>query len=281
MRIDRRIAAGLIAVTGFLVGCSPADAEGGRTVVASLYPLAFAAERIAGPGWEVIDLTPPGTEAHDVELSLQDRAAIEDADVVVYLGPVDFQPQIEQAVEETDARVVAVWDAGPSDDGSATIDPHAWLDPVLFAGMVDRIGDALDRPVAAGRLRAELDELDRRYRDGLANCEADTMVVSHEAFGYLARRYGLDQVGLAGLEPEGEPTAAALREAAAVLAEADAGAVFSEAGEEARRIAETVAADAGVAALPLSTLESRPPSGDYLTAMEANLGSLREGLRCA
>jgi zinc transport system substrate-binding protein len=275
-----RVTAGLIAATGLLLGCSPADAEGERTVVASLYPLAFAAERIAGPGWAVIDLTPPGTEAHDVELSLEDRAAIEEADVVLYLGPLDFQPQIERAVLETDARVVAAWDTGAGGEDGATLDPHAWLDPVLFAGMVDRIGKALGQPAAAERLRGELEELDGRYRNGLADCDARTMVVSHEAFGYLARRYGLEQVGLAGLEPEGEPTATALREAATVLAETDAGAVFYEAGEEARRIAGTVAEDAGVAALPLSTLESRPPSGDYVTAMDANLDSLREGLGC-
>lgn len=259
-------------------GCSSAGARG-RTVVASVYPLAFAAQRMAGPGWQVIDLTPPGTEAHDVELSLEDRAAIEDADFVLFLGDIGFQPQVERATDEADGLVVAVWDRPPGTGG--TVDPHAWLDPVLFAGMVHRIGDDLGRPGAASRLQAELARLDARYREGLATCRFHTLVVSHGAFGYLADRYGLRQVGLAGLEPEGEPTAAALERAAAVLSGTEAGAVFYEAGEEARRIADTVAADAGVPALPLSTLEAQPPSGDYLSVMRDNLDSLRRGLECA
>ncbi|MGH2738543.1 MAG: metal ABC transporter substrate-binding protein, partial [Actinomycetota bacterium] len=104
--------------------------------------------------------------------------------------------------------------------------------------------------------------------------------VSHEAFNYILGRYGLRQFGLAGLEPEAEPTLGRLAMAEALLAREEAGAVFFETGGEAERIARTVAEDAGVPALPLSTLESRPPSGDYLSVMEDNLASLRRGLGC-
>ncbi|MGH2711795.1 MAG: metal ABC transporter substrate-binding protein, partial [Actinomycetota bacterium] len=126
----------------------------------------------------------------------------------------------------------------------------------------------------------DVGELDQRFEAGLSDCETKEMIVSHEAFGYLADRYGLTQVGLAGLEPEGEPTAAALQQAVDLLRAGDAKAVFYEASEEARRIAEAVASDAGVQALPLNTLESEPSQGDYLTTMEENLASLREGLVC-
>jgi zinc transport system substrate-binding protein len=269
----------LVAAALLATACSEAGA-GQRTVVASIYPLAFAADRIVGPGWEVIDLTPPGTEAHDVELTLEDRAAIEDADVVLHLGVPGFQPQVDRAVQDSTGDAVAVWDRRPPPASEGVVDPHAWLDPVRFAGMVGRIGSALGRPGATADLRADLEALDVRYREGLADCRSHTLVVSHEAFGYLANRYGLEQVGLAGLEPEGEPTADALREAAEALAAAGGGAVFYEAGEEARRIAETVASDAGVPALPLATLESAPPAGDYLSVMDDNLESLRRGLGC-
>jgi len=259
-------------------GCSPGNKA--RTVVASFYPLAFAAERVAGSGWDVIDLTPPGTEAHDVELSLGDRSAIQDADVVLYLGDIGFQPQVEEAVQEAEGRVVAVWDADSRPSVDATIDPHVWLDPRHFAGMIGRIGTALAREDAAEVIREQLHELDARYRAGLEDCRSRTMVVTHEAFGYLARAYGLEQIGLTGLSPEAEPTVERLGEAGAALADGRATAVFYEADDEARRIAESVAADFGVPALPLGTLESEPPSGDYLSVMEDNLGSLRRGLQC-
>jgi zinc transport system substrate-binding protein len=283
-----------LAITALVAaGCSAAGEAGeDRTVVASIYPLAFAARQISGPGWSVIDLTPPGTEAHDVELSLEDRAAIEDADIMLYLGDIGFQPQVERAVDEATGEVVRATEGldlleGHEED--EPVDPHVWLDPVTFAAMVDRAADGMSRADTDGadgyRSRAaglvsDLEDLDGRYRGGLSGCRSDTIVVSHEAFGYLAARYGLEQVGLAGLEPEGEPTVAALEEAGATLRAGDARAVFYEAGNEARRIAETVAADAGVLALPLSTLESEPPTGDYLTVMDDNLASLRRGLGC-
>ena len=272
-------------------------------MVASFYPLAYAVERVAGPDWEVIDLTPPGTEAHDVELSLEDRAAIEDADVLLYLGDIGFQPQVEEAVPQASGRVIPVADGIPlaepiPEDGEEeeeeghveeTADPHAWLDPALFAVMVDRVADGLaaadpqgaegyrDRAAA---LRADLQALDHTYREQLDACATDVMVVSHEAFGYLAEAYGLRQIGLTGLSPEAEPTLQRLGEAGTALESGAADAVFYEAGGEARRIAESVAADFEVPALPLGTLESEPPSGDYLKEMEENLESLREGLRC-
>ena len=281
-------------------GCSPGNKA--RTVVASFYPLAFAAERVAGSDWDVIDLTPPGTEAHDVELSLGDRSAIQDADVVLYLGDIGFQPQVEEALTEVGGQVVAVTegiplaaiseeepDEGEEDHAEETADPHAWLDPALFATMVERVADGLATADADGiagfreratGLRDELETLDERYRQLLGGCASSTMVVSHEAFGYLARAYGLEQIGLTGLSPEAEPTVERLGEAGAALADGRATAVFYEADDEARRIAESVAADFGVPALPLGTLESEPPSGDYLSVMEDNLGSLRRGLEC-
>src|ERR687892_400744 len=262
----RRAGAVLVAVlvAALAAGCSASgDAP---SAVASFYPLAYAAERVAGPGWRVVDLTPPGTEAHDVELSLEDRAAVDEADVLLYLGDIGFQPQVEEAA-----------------------DPHAWLDPRLFAVMVDRVADGLAAADVEGSdgfreraadLRAELEALDNAYRDQLEGCRADVMVVSHEAFGYLAEAYGLRQIGLTGLSPEAEPTIERLGEAGAALESGEAGAGFFEAGGGARRIAESVASDFGVPALPLGTLESEPPSGGYLSVMEDNLESLREGLGC-
>ena len=302
----------VLVLAVLIPGCGggAGSSEGGRTAVASVYPLAFAAQWVGGPGWEVIDLTPPGGEAHDVELTLEDRAAIASADLVVHLGDVGFQPQVEDAVAEAGGQVVAATEGVPLHEaeehaheteggdedqdaeeppGEEAVDPHVWLDPVLFARMVERIAEgfaavdpdgAEEYRIRAADLGAALHHRDARYRTTLDGCRLETMVVSHEAFGYLAERYGLHQVGLAGLVPEGEPTVEALSEAAGLLRDEGAGAVFYEEGGEARRLAEQVAADAAVPALPLLTLEAAPVEGGYLSAMEANLDSLREGLGC-
>ena len=252
-------------------------------MVAALYPLAFAAEEVGGLGPEVIDLTPPGSEAHDVEVSFEDRTALESAGLVLYLGDIGFQPQIERAVEDAAGEVVV---AAEGIDGE---DPHVWLDPVAFAETADRVAEGyanVDPDNADGyhsraaELRGRLEAIDERYRTTLDDCRLGTLLVTHEAFGYLAQRYGLEQAGLAGLSPEGEPTAAALAEAEALVRDGRVEAVFYEETEEGRRIAEAVGDDLGISALPLATLESRPAEGDYLTVMEANLVSLAEGLGC-
>jgi zinc transport system substrate-binding protein len=267
-------AVGLAILAVGMAGCSASDQE--RTVVASFYPLAYVAERVAGPGWRVVDLTPPGTEAHDVELTLRDRSDIQEADAVLYLGDVGFQPQVEEAVMDARGRVLAVANfVGPD----ASADPHIWLEPGIMIRVTEAVASAIPGASPEG-LQQDLADLWERYRSGLADCRSRIMIVSHEAFGYLTDAFALEQIGLTGLSPEAEPSVERLGAAEAALADGRATAVFFEANDEARRIAESVAADFGVPALPLSTLESRPPSGDYLSVMEDNLASLRRGLGC-
>jgi zinc transport system substrate-binding protein len=291
----KRVAGMLAATVSMAAFPACSGGEQGRSVVASFYPLAYAAERIAGPGWEVIDLTPPGTEAHDVELSLEDRAAIEDADLVIYLGDIGFQPQVEDAAADAQGRVLTLADKliihPEGQELPQGTDPHLWLDPGVMRTMASLIANAFtaaDPPDREGYLsrsedlRVELQRLRDRYEDVLSTerCRYRTLVVSHEAFNYVAGHYGFEQFGLTGLTPEGEPTVERLAEAHRLIEDGEAGAVFYELRGGSQRAAENLANDAGVPALPLSTLESEPPSGDYLSVMEANLDSLREGLGC-
>jgi zinc transport system substrate-binding protein len=283
------VALALVATIG---ACSN-DSSGGRvTVVASMYPLAWAAEQIGGGRVAVEDLTPPGVEAHDTTLTAAQRADIQTADVVVYLGQIGLQPDIERAVDDAGGRVVDVT-AGlhiPGPPVGQTFDPHVWLDPVYMEGAVRLIAGALKAVDASGSagfaaresstLR-DLQDLDASFRAGLRRCSFTTFVVTHEAFGYLADRYGLHQLGIEGITPESEPSAARIQQAAQAIDQGRAApAVFYEGTDAGRRIGESVAANVGVPALPLGTLESAPSSGDYLSVMRSNLASLERGLQC-
>lgn len=276
----RTRAALLIALVLAVPGCGSADPQDDRLdVVASFYPLAFLAEEIGGLRVRVVDLTPPGTEAHDVELSFRGRVQVEDADLVLHLGSVGFQPQVEAAVAEATGTVLAL--------GTSGEDPHVWLAPRRMRTIAENLAAGMEERDPAGGYRERLqdllgalDQLDTAYRAALGSCQTRTMVVSHSAFGHLAAAYGLQQVGVAGISPEGEPTAAPLEAVAELVRSGEARAIFHEETDEGRRIAEPVARDLHVPLLPLSTLESEPREGDYLTAMGANLASLREGLGC-
>jgi zinc transport system substrate-binding protein len=161
-------------------------------------------------------------------------------------------------------------------------DPHVWLDPIRLERIAGRIGRALDRPATA--LKADLRELDRDYRDGLRNCKRREIVTSHEAFGYLAARYGLQQVAITGVTPESEPSPKQLAHVIDVVRRTHATTIFFETLLS-PRLAKTVAREVGARTAVLNPIEGLTPSEqqhgeNYLTLMRENLGALRKALAC-
>ena len=270
----RSLVAALMALV-FLAGCSGGESDARPTIVASSYPLAWAAERVAGDDYRVVNLTPAGAEPHDIELTPQDVETIRDADLVVYLSG-GFQPAVEDAVAERD---------GPSIDArGADVDPHIWLDPIRFSRAVEQVGRALGRPEAASRVRAQLHEIDERYQEGLAQCSRSTFVTDHAAFGHLARRYGLSQLALVGISPEAEPAPRAVEHLIDEVKSVGAPVVFAE-PLVSDRLARTVAhgADVDVSVLdPIEGLTSaRLDAGDdYVSVMLDDLNALTKALGC-
>ncbi|MGY1680219.1 metal ABC transporter substrate-binding protein [Geodermatophilus sp. SYSU D01176] len=288
------------------------DGSGGLAVVAGFYPLEWAAARVGGERVDVSSLTPPGAEAHDLELAPQDVAAVAESDLLVYLE--GFQPALDEAAT-TEAADTA-WDAGQAADlsltaeedghegetaeehaehaeeGEAPVDPHFWLDPVRLAA----VGDALAAELGerdpdgaasyeqnAAALRADLEALDGEMQAALANCAVDTLVTGHDAFGYLADRYGFEVVGISGLSPSLEPDPAQLAEIATLVRERGVTTVYTETLVD-PAVAETVAAESGVATAvldPLEGLTDESAGSDYLEVMRANLATLQEGQSCA
>lgn len=297
------VAASALALTG----CSAQDAEAdddALVVLASFYPLAYLAGEVGGALVQVGSLTPPGAEPHDVELSPRQVREVGEADVVVVLS--GFQPAVDEAVEArrpahlVDAAAtpavaehLAEGEEGTDEDddghGHEGGDPHFWLDPTLMAAVAQDVARALaevdpdraeDFQARATALAAQLTELDARFADGLADCDRRVIVTAHTAFGFLAERYDLEQVGVSGLDPEAEPSPARIREIREVAAEHEVTTVFTEELVN-PRVAETLAADLGIATDVLDPVESQVDDAtDYRGAMEQNLVALRAALGC-
>jgi zinc transport system substrate-binding protein len=271
-----------------VAGCGSASRSGDKTsVVAAFYPLAYAAEQIGGSKVDVTNLTPPGTEPHDIELTPKEVGRIQTADIVLYLSH-GFQPAVEQAVKGANGKRVDVLQgiglrSGVGDEAGKT-DPHVWLDPPLFARVVREIGAALGRPKPADALARRVLALDGEYRTGLAHCARRDFVTSHAAFGYLSARYRLKMIPITGIDPESEPTPKHLQALIELVRRDHIKTVFFE-RLVSPRLAETVARDAHAQAAVLDPIEGLTPDEQdkgftYFTLMRQNLRELRSALGC-
>jgi zinc transport system substrate-binding protein len=273
----------VVLSAGLAAGCgnSSEGGDGREQVVASFYPLAFAAEEIGRREVDVVNLTPAGTEPHDLEVTPRDVEEVRSANLVLLLGH-DFQPQLEEAAGDG-GNVLRLLDT-PGLNRFSNDDPHVWLDPLRYALIAGRIGSALDAPEQAEKFAARLRALDREYRRGLAHCDRHEIVTSHEAFAYLAERYELRQIAITGLSPEAEPSPGDLANVVDQVRKTGATTIFFETLVS-PRIAETVARETGAKTAALNPIEGLTPDEskrgeNFFSVMRSNLASLRTALGC-
>ncbi|MYB17069.1 MAG: hypothetical protein F4X41_08600 [Chloroflexi bacterium] len=319
------------------------------SVVASIYPLGYFAERVGGDLVTVEVLVRPGFENHGFVPTASDLRSLEEADLVVMNG-LELEPWMERALatlgENPDRIVVEAADAsraiegvphghghgeegheedddhgheedddhgheedddhaheddddhGHEEDDHAhdhgELDPHMWLDPVLAVAQVERIRDALigvdpdntdTYRANASALADELGTLDIEIAEGLSSCRHDHFVTSHAAYGYLAARYGIEQLPVAGLSPETEPSPRELAEISDRIAELGLEHVMVEpvlSGE----LTSALAREHGIDLIAIHAIESVTQSelddhGDYFGLMRDNLANLVLALDCA
>ncbi|GAB3593987.1 zinc ABC transporter substrate-binding protein [Angustibacter peucedani] len=296
------VVAAVAAVAGCSTGLGTPD-DGKIHVTTSFYPLQHVAERVGGDQVDVTSLTKPGAEPHDLELTPRDVAGLQDADLVLYVH--GFQPAVDEAV--TSAGPKDVLDAAPAAhldltftpieegeqhaDEAGAVDPHFWLDPTRLSAVAAAFEQRLAqlRPASApafarnlAGLQAELSDLDTSYREGLAHCADLDLVTSHNAFGYLARRYGLHQVGITGLTPEAEPGPRQLADVATFVREHGTRTIYYETLVS-PAVARTVAAETGARTAvldPLEGLSDASAGSTYGEVMRSNLATLRAGQGC-
>ncbi|MFE6931614.1 metal ABC transporter substrate-binding protein [Streptomyces sp. NPDC057699] len=292
--------------------------DGKLDVVASFYPMQFLAEEIGGSHVSVTTLTKPGTEPHDLELSPRQIGGLGDADYILFLKGV--QPAVDDAVAQAGvkntvdaAKLTTLENHGSEVEGhdhaegeehedeehgheehghegeEAGLDPHIWLDPVKYAEVAEGVGKSLEKadPDHAADYRknteslvAELNKLDKAYETGLKNTATKTFITTHSAFGYLAERYGLTQEGIAGIDPEAEPSPARIDEIHSVAEKNDATTVFFETLAS-DKTAKTLAKDLGLKTGVLDPLEGitdKSAGADYIEVMQSNLSALQKAL---
>ena len=298
-------ALGLAVATGCSSSTAPTSSSTQVTVTAAFYPFQFVAERVGGALVDVTNLTPPGSEPHDLELTPKQVASLGESGLVIYQS--GFQPAVDAAVKTVPPRrsvdtagfltLETLQEEGHDhvegdDHDHGSLDPHTWLDPKNMIAITEHVRDALTaaEPSAASTfatnahtLIAELTTLDADYRKGLTGCTRTVFITSHEAFGYLAQRYGLQQVGIRGIEPDTEPTAARIAQVQAIARTNKVTTIFFETLVS-PAVAQSVAGDLGLATAvldPLEGLTDQSQGADYLEVMRSNLAALHRANGCS
>lgn len=286
-----------------LAGCGKATdkaglVEGKVNVVTSFYPLYDFTRNIGGDYVNVINLVPAGVEPHDWSPKSRDLQNMTKAQVFVYQG-AGFEGWVKDFLESLPAnsslKVVEASqgaDLIQTSDSKEQFDPHVWLSPLNAGKMAEHIKEALIAADPAhkaeyeenyAKYAAKLADLDARYKKELSQVPKKEIAVSHQAFAYLCRDYGLTQMAIMGLSPDSEPTAQDLKKMNEYLKAHNLKYIFFE-ELVSDKLAKTLAKDAGIGTMVLNPLEGlteeQAKAGkDYISVMDENLKNLVKALQ--
>ena len=272
-------------------------------VVTTFYPVYEFTKAVTGDTADVTMLIKAGTEPHDFEPSTKNIATISDADVFVYMDDSmeTWVDSVEKSIGSDSLTVVkstgdmllmagtADEDDEDSDDGHThEYDPHVWLSPKRAITLVENIRDAFvaKYPDKADTFNSnaaayigKLNDLDAEYTEALSNAKQTSFVTQHAAFGYLALDYGLNQISIAGISPEVEPSAKRIASLTKYVKKYDIKYIYFEENASSK-VAATLADEAGVKTKVLNPLESLTnkqikAGEDYFSVMKENLKALK------
>ena len=275
----------------------------GMKIVTSFYPVYAMVKEISGDLNDV-RMIQSSSGIHSYEPSANDIAAIYDADVFVYhshtleswAGSLDPSLQkskvkvLEASEGMTLDRVSGLEDieVGKGVDEKSLYDPHTWLDPEKVAEEAQIIADKLseldseNKEIYQSNAKKFIDqahELTNKYKPIFDKVEQRTFVTQHTAFSYLAKRFDLNQLGIAGISPDQEPSPRQLTEIQEFVKTYKVKTIFTESNASSK-VAETLIKSTGVSLKILNPLESDPQNDkSYLDNLEEDIAILAEELK--
>lgn len=280
-------------------------------VYTTVYPLQYFTERIAGNLVSVKSIYPPGADEHTFEPSQRDMMNIADAEVFFYIGlglegfvekskttlkneGVDFisvgdKLHIEESGHESEEETDHDEDEHQHEHGD--IDPHVWLDPIYAKELAIAIKDELVTKFPAKEemleenlqlLVSELETLHNAFQSTIESADHKEIIVSHAAFGYWEKRYGINQINISGFSSATEPSQKDLEEIVKIAKEKNLKYILFEQNVSSK-LGEIIQDELG--ALPLSlhnlatlTEENVKDKETYFSLMEQNIESLKTAL---
>lgn len=278
-----------------LGGCQLRSSQNIQTdkvdVVASFFPLAHVVEQVGQEYVTVHTVIPFGVEPHDFEPTTGDISAATEGDLFVFQG-AGFDPWADAIADDVRSNHIPIIQMTEQFTLDAS-DPHIWLDPIYMQEQVNIITDTLididpdhteEYRNNAQRYREQLDELNEAFEDELLECQTRKIIVSHDAFHYLAARYNIETIPIAGLSPDQEPNPRQIAELTDVARANNITTIFFETLAS-PKLAETIASEVGAQTAVLNPLEGltqeQIEQGEtYISVMHENLDHLRSAMQC-
>lgn len=287
------------------------------SIYTTVYPLQYFTERIGGDYVDVKSIYPAGADEHTFDPTQKDMMGLADSDLFFYigLGLEGFVENAEKTMKNEHVKMVAtaeaipdeMLDEGHSDEGHdedaehddhgheghdhGGIDPHVWISPLLSVELATSIKDALiaSKPEMKDefeknfeQLKVELVELDSKFKEMASTVPSKTFFVSHASFGYLADSYGLEQVAIAGLNSQSEPSQ---KQLAQIVKEAKNHNIHYVLFEQnvSSKLTNVVRKEIGAESLMLHnlgvlTVDDVKNNEDYFSLMEQNIETLKKAL---
>ena len=299
----------LWTVLGFIFGGAVNATAGVKVrIETSVFPLREFAASVAGERGDVRLLLPPGAGVHTWQPRAGDLIRLAKCDLFIYIG-ADLEPWVPDVMRGLGGRKIETLEAahgldlireledgrhGGDGDGHGAFDPHVWLDLKLAGRIVDLIRDRLSMIDPEGAslyrrnaetYREKLRVLDLKFKTELGVCPRKTFILAgHAAFGYLARRYGLEQVALYGLSPDSQPTPGRLIDVVGFAREKGIKVIFFETAAS-PDVAKALSRELGATILVLNpghnlTRAEITKGVGFFDIMEENLRNLKDGLGC-
>ena len=275
----------------------------GMKIVTSFYPVYAMVKEVSGDLNDV-RMIQSSSGIHSYEPSANDIAAIYDADVFIYHSHTleSWAGSLDPSLQNSKVRVIEAsdgmtlervpgledMDAGKGIDEKTLYDPHTWLDPEKVAEEAQIIADKLSELDSANKaiyqknaqsFSDKAHELTKKYQPIFEKSSQKTFVTQHTAFSYLSKRFGLNQLGIAGISPDQEPSPRQLAEIQEFVKTYKVKTIFTESNASSK-VAETLIKSTGVRLKTLNPLEADPQNDkSYLDNLEEDIAILAEELK--
>ncbi|MCL2135298.1 MAG: zinc ABC transporter substrate-binding protein [Candidatus Bathyarchaeota archaeon] len=278
-------------------------------IVTTFYPLTYLTQQIGGDYVEITQLMPDNVDVHSWEPSVSHILAADDANIIFYNGAgVDHwvEEDIVALLSVDDNRVVVEttfnltlignveeYGHGVNDvHEHGLYDPHTWVSPYMARMQAEIIYDALvafdfeHENYYAQRwnsLKQQLEQLDGMYLSELSNVVYNSVFVSHEAYGYLADRYGFEQHGVIGISADQQPSVTTINNMIKDMQKHQVSTIYFDpvySNEYVQTIKNEIQKQTGqtVIVLKLYLMTGSVDGLDYLEQMQINLVNLKIGL---